>query len=98
MPVNPFVDYFLGEKCYKSLLNIPEEIQRTIDIINIFRKSEDVPSIIEQAIQLKTAFDKSFVVWIQLGIVNEQAAEAARNAGLFVVIDKCLMIEHQRLS
>ncbi len=97
VPVNPFVDYVLGEKCYKSLLNIPVEIQRTIDIINIFRKTEDVLPIVEQAIQLKAALGKTFVVWIQLGIINEQAAEAARHAGLVVVMDKCLMVEHQHL-
>jgi uncharacterized protein len=97
VPVNPFVDYVLGEKCYKSLLNIPVETQRTIDIINIFRKTEDVSPIVEQAIQLKASLGKTFVVWIQLGIINEQAAEAARLAGLVVVMDKCLMVEHQHL-
>ena len=97
VPVNPFVDYVLGEKCYKSLLNVPVETQRTIEIVNIFRKPEDVPPIVEQAIQLKATIGKTFVVWMQLDIVNEQAAEAARHAGLVVVMDKCLMIEHQRL-
>jgi predicted CoA-binding protein len=94
VPVNPFVDYVLGEKCYKSLLNIPAEIQRTIDIVNIFRKAKDVPPIVDQAIQLKAIFDRPFVVWMQLGIINEQAADAAGKAGLIVVMDKCLMIEH----
>ncbi len=94
VPVNPFVDYVLGEKCYKSLLNIPVEIQRTIDIVNIFRKAEDVPPIVEQAIQLKSIVGRPFVVWMQLGIINEQAAVAAGKAGLIVVMDKCLMIEH----
>jgi predicted CoA-binding protein len=94
VPVNPFVDYVLGEKCYKSLLNIPVEIQRTIDIVNIFRKAEDVPPIVEQAVQLKATVGKPFVVWMQLGIINEAAAEAARAAGLTVVMDKCLMKEH----
>jgi predicted CoA-binding protein len=97
IPVNPFVDYVLGEKCYKSLLNIPVEIQKTIDIIDIFRKTEDILPIVEQAIQLKAAIGKKVIVWIQLGIVNEQAAETAKQAGLVVVMDKCLMIEHQRL-
>jgi uncharacterized protein len=96
VPVNPFVDYVLGEKCYKSLLNIPVETQRTIDIVDIFRKTEDILPIVEQAIHLKAAIGKKFVVWIQSGIVNEQAAETARQAGLVVVMDRCLMIEHQR--
>ena len=98
IPVNPFADMILGEKSYKSLLDIPPEIQRTIDIVDIFRRSEDVPPIVEQAIQLKAQFGRSFVVWMQLGIVNEQAAGAASHAGLIVVMDKCLMVEHRHLS
>src|ERR1035438_2189288 len=97
IPVNPFVDEVLGEKCYKSLLDIPVEIQKTIDIVNIFRKAEDVPPIVKQTIELKTKFGRPFVVWMQQDIVNEQAAEAAKYPGLAVVMDKCLMIEHQRL-
>ena len=98
IPVNPFADEVLGEKSYKSLLDIPVEIQRTIDIVDIFRRSEDVLPIVEQAIQLKAQFGKPFVVWMQQGIVNEPAAEAARKAGLIVVMDKCLMVEHHRLT
>ena len=94
IPVNPFADMILGEKSYKSLLDIPVEIQRTIDIVDIFRRSEDVPPIVEQAIQLKAKFGRLFAVWMQLGIVNEQEAEAACKAGLIVVMDKCLMVEH----
>jgi len=97
VPVNPFVDEVLGEKCYKSLLDIPVEIQKTIDIVNIFRKAEDVPSVVEQVIELKNKVGRPFVVWMQLGIVNEQAAEAASHAGLVVLMDKCLMVEHHRL-
>lgn len=97
VPVNPFVDKVLGEKSYKSLLDIPMEIQRTLDVVDIFRKAQDVPPIVEQAIKLKAAVGRPFVVWMQLGIVNEAAAEAARKAGLVVVMDRCLMIEHHRL-
>jgi predicted CoA-binding protein len=97
IPVNPFVDEVLGEKSYKSLLDIPAEIQKTIDIVDIFRKPENIPPIVEQVIALKAMFNRVFVVWLQLGIVNEQAAEAARKVGLVVVMDKCLMVEHQHL-
>ncbi len=98
IPVNPFVDEVLGEKCYKSLLDIPAETAKTIDIVDIFRKAQDVPPIVEQAIKLKERIGRPYVVWMQLGIVNEQAAEAARRAGLIVVMDKCLMVEHRHLS
>lgn len=98
IPVNPFADEVLGEKSYKSLLDVPIEIQKTIDIVDIFRRSEDVLPIVEQAIQLKAKVGRPFVVWMQLGIVNEEAAEGAKRAGLMVVMDKCLMVEYQRLT
>ncbi len=91
IPVNPFADKVLGEKSYKSLLDIPREIQKTIDIIDIFRPTKDVPPIVEQAIKLKKMDGKPHVVWMQSGIVNEQAAEAAEKALLAVVMDKCMM-------
>lgn len=97
VPVNPFADEVLGEKSYKSLIDIPPEIQKTVEIVDIFRPAKDVPSIVEQAIKLRTANGKPFVVWMQLGIVDEQAAEIARRSGLIVVMDKCLMVEHRRL-
>ncbi len=97
IPVNPFAEMILGEKSYKTLRDIPVEIQRTIDVVDIFRRAEDVPPIVEQAIELKAKFGRLLSVWMQLGIVNEQAAEATRMAGLIVVMDKCLMVEHHKL-
>ena len=96
IPVNPFADEVLGERSYKSLLDMPPEIQKTIEVVDIFRPSKDVPLIVEQAVKLKAMYGKPYVVWMQLGIVNEQAAEAAEKAGLIVVMDKCMMIEHER--
>jgi predicted CoA-binding protein len=97
IPVNPFADEILGEKSYKSLLDIPPEIQKTIEIVDVFRPAKDVPPIVAEAIKLKQMFGKPYVVWMQLGIVNEEAAELARKAGLRVVMDKCMMIEHHHL-
>ncbi len=94
IPVNPFADEILGEKCYKSLLDIPE----TIDVVDIFRPSEDVLPIVEEAIELKNKHGTPKVVWMQLGIVNEEAAKRARKAGLTVVMNRCMMVEHRRLS
>jgi predicted CoA-binding protein len=88
IPVNPFVEEVLGEKSYPSLLEIPPEIQKTIEIVDIFRRSPDVLPVVEQAVALKQKFGKPHVVWMQLGIVNEAAAELARNAGLTVVMNK----------
>ena len=98
IPVNPFADEVLGEKSYPSLLDIPLEIQKTIEIVDVFRRAEDVPPIMEQAIKLRQKNGKPFVVWMQLGIINEEAAEAGRRAGLVVVMDRCLMVEHHRLA
>jgi predicted CoA-binding protein len=97
IPVNPFADEILGEKSYKSLLEIPPEIQKTIEIVDVFRPSKDVPYIVAEAIKLKQMFGKPYVVWMQLGIVNEEAAEMARKSGLMVVMDKCIMVEHRHL-
>jgi predicted CoA-binding protein len=97
IPVNPLAQEILGQKSYRSLLDIPTEVQKTIEIIDIFRRSEDVTPIMEQAVQLKKLYDKPYVVWMQLGIVNEQAAEIARKAGLTVIMDRCMKMEHQRL-
>ncbi|MGD0644352.1 MAG: CoA-binding protein [Candidatus Bathyarchaeia archaeon] len=98
IPVNPFADEVLGEKSYNSLLNIPPEIQKAIEIVDIFRPAKDVPPIVEEAIKLKQIYNRPFVVWMQLGIVNEQAAETASLAGLIVIMDRCLMVEHDRLA
>ncbi|MCW4046791.1 MAG: CoA-binding protein [Candidatus Bathyarchaeota archaeon] len=97
IPVNPFADEILGERSYKSLLDIPPEIQKTLEVIDVFRPSKDVPPIVSQAIKLKQKFGKPYVVWMQLGIVNEEAAGMAEKAGLTVVMDKCMMVEHSRL-
>lgn len=94
IPVNPFVDEILGEKSYKSLLDVPE----AIEIVDIFRPSEDVPSIVEEAIKLKNRLGTPKVIWMQLGIVNEEAARRAKAAGFKVVMDRCMMVEHRRLS
>jgi uncharacterized protein len=97
IPVNPFANEVLGEKSYASLLEIPAELQKTIDIVDIFRPSKEVRPVVEQAVKLKKANGKPTVVWMQLGIKDEEAAEIARRAGLTVVIDKCVMVEHRNL-
>jgi predicted CoA-binding protein len=94
IPVNPFAEVVLGEKCYKSLLDVPEPIE----VVDIFRPAKDVPPIVDQAIELKKKLGNPRIIWMQLGIVNEEAAELARNANLTVVMDKCMMVEHKRLS
>jgi len=98
VPVNPFADEILGEKSYKSLLDLPEDVQKELEVVDIFRPSQDVPPIVEQAIQLKKKNGKPYVIWMQLGIVNEEAAAQARKAGLTVIMDRCMRIESRRLD
>ena len=88
IPVNPAYQEVLGEKCYPSLKDIPEEI----DMVDCFRKSEDIEPIAKQAIEIGAK-----VLWMQLGVTNEKAANMAREAGLEVVQDRCVKIEHGRL-
>lgn len=89
IPVNPDVEFVLGEKAYKSLLEVPEKI----DIVDIFRRSEFVPEIVDQAIAKKAS-----AIWMQEGVVHEAAAEKARQAGLFVVMDMCILKEHRKMG
>jgi predicted CoA-binding protein len=87
IPVNPEIQEALGERAYPSLLDVPEKI----DIVDIFRRPENVPPAVEQAIQVKAP-----CVWMQEGIVNEEAAEKARQAGMMVVMDRCILKEHRK--
>ena len=88
IPVNPKYESILGEKCYKSLRDIPGKV----DLVDIFRKSNDVMPIAEEAIAIGAK-----VLWQQLGVKNEAAAAKARAAGLEAVMDRCVKIEHGRL-
>jgi uncharacterized protein len=86
IPVNPQIESCLGEKAYSSLLEVPEKI----DIVNIFRRPEFVEEIVDQAIQLKVP-----AIWMQEDVIHEKAAEKARGAGIFVIMDRCILQEHR---
>src|SRR5258706_12703064 len=87
IPVNPHITEALGEHSYPSLADVLEKI----DLINVFRRPEYVDEIVEQAIQLKIP-----AIWLQEGVVNERAAKKAREAGMFVVMDQCVLKEHRK--
>ncbi|MFB3778995.1 MAG: CoA-binding protein [Bryobacteraceae bacterium] len=88
IPVNPNETSVLGEPAYPELEAVPEKI----DIVNIFRRSEFVPAIVEAAIRIGVK-----AIWMQEGVIHEEAAARARAAGLAVVMDRCILKEHQRL-
>ena len=86
IPVNPAIQGSLGEKAYPSLLEVPEKI----DIVNIFRRPEYVEEVVDLAIRLKVP-----TIWMQESVVHEKAAEKARRAGIFVIMDRCILKEHR---
>jgi predicted CoA-binding protein len=90
IPVNPQIAEALGEKAYASLLEMPLEVREKIDLVDVFRRPEYVDEIVEQAIQLKIP-----AIWLQEDVINEPAAEKARKAGIFVVMDRCILKEHR---
>jgi predicted CoA-binding protein len=87
IPVNPNISESLGVMAYPTLLEVPDKIE----IVNIFRRPDAVPEIVDQAIQLKVP-----AIWMQEGVVHETAAEKARQQGIFVVMNKCILKEHRR--
>ena len=89
IPVNPTAEEILGRKCYKSLLDVPDKI----DIVDVFRPSEHVPPIVKDAITKGAK-----VIWMQLGISNNEAAQEASKHGIKVVYNRCMLVEHGRLS
>ncbi len=86
IPVNPTITDALGEDSYASLL----EVKESIDVVDIFRRPEFVPEVVDQAIQLKVP-----AIWMQEGVVHEHAAEKARRAGILVIMDRCMLKEHR---
>jgi predicted CoA-binding protein len=89
IPVNPKLTEWEGQKCYPDLISIPVKV----DVVDIFRRPEAVPPIVDEAIRIKAR-----AVWMQEGIVNEEAGAKAREAGIEVVMDKCMMKEYKRLK
>jgi predicted CoA-binding protein len=88
VPVNPTVESVLGQKSYARVTDIPGQIE----IVDVFRKPDAVPPVVAEAIEARAR-----VVWLQPGVVNQEAAETAEAAGLQVVMDRCIKMEHQRL-
>ncbi len=93
IPVNPTADEILGEKSYPSLADLPSQLKRTVEIIDIFRPSQAVPQIVDEAIRIRKETGMPKVIWMQLGIANSEAAFRAKDSGMTVVQDRCMMIE-----
>ncbi|MFZ8850129.1 MAG: CoA-binding protein [Thermoproteota archaeon] len=90
IPINPFADEILGEKAYKSLLDIPSDVK--IDVVDVFRPSEEVTKVVEEAIKRGVK-----IVWLQSGIYNKEAVELAKKNNIEIIWDRCMMETHKRL-
>ncbi|GAB6180271.1 CoA-binding protein [Desulfotomaculum defluvii] len=88
IPVHPRIKEVLGEKAYKTLADIPDQV----DIVNVFRKSEETPQVVEEAIPIKPK-----TIWLQLGISNDEAAKLATDVGIEFIQNMCIKVEHARL-
>ncbi|NHV96596.1 MAG: CoA-binding protein [Thaumarchaeota archaeon] len=93
IPINPNAEEILGEKAYSSLKDLPENLKASIEVVDIFRKSEDVPPIVEEAVEIRKKYGRLKAIWMQEGVVNKEAAQAAEDAGLIVIMDRCMMKE-----
>lgn len=91
VPINPRLQQWQGIPAYADLDAVPAKI--TIDVVDVFRRADEVGPVVDAAIARGVG-----ALWLQLGVVNEQVAARARQAGLFVVMDRCIMVEHQQLS
>lgn len=87
IPVNPNIHGALGEKAYPTLADVPEKI----DIVDVFRRADAVPAVVDEVLRLKLP-----VLWLQEDVINEEAAAKARQAGVFVVMDRCILKEHRK--
>jgi hypothetical protein len=98
IPVNPTADSILGEKAYPTLSDLPAELSRTIDIVEVFRPSEELPSVAAQVAEMKGKTGRPFVFWAQLGLENEDAKRILATNGVDFVMNACMRTQHQMLA
>ena len=98
IPVNPTTDSIDGVKTYPSLAEIPDDLARKVDVVDVFRPSEELPQVAEQVVQMKTRTGRPLVFWGQLGLENEAAKKILAGAGIDYVMDRCMRIEHRQMN
>ncbi len=96
IPVNPTADQIVGEKAYPSLLDLPPEISRQVELVDVFRPSEELPQVAQQVIDMKKRYGKPLAFWAQLGLENEEAKRMLSKNGIPYVMNACLRVEHRR--
>ena len=98
IPINPTIDSVMGVKAYDGLKNVPEDILKNIELVNVFRKSEFVGEILEEIIEINKKYGKIHTVWMQLGVFYDDADRISEENKLNIITNKCIKIEHGRLN
>jgi len=97
VPVNPTTDSIEGNRTYHSLAEIPQDLAAKVEVVDVFRPSEELPEVAEQVAQMRKRTGRPFVFWGQLGLENEDAKKILAAAGVDYVMDRCMRVEHQRM-
>lgn len=97
IPVNPTADQILGEKAYKSLLDIPPELAKQVDIVDVFRPSEELPQVAQQVVEMKNKYGRPFAFWAQLGLENDEAKKTLSKNNIPYVMNACLRVVHKSM-
>lgn len=92
IPVNPTADQILGEKAYPTLLDLPAEVAKLVEVVDVFRPSEELPEVARQLIELKKRYGRAYIFWGQLGLENDEAKKALSEAGIPYVMNSCMRI------
>lgn len=98
IPINPSAQEILGEKAYPSLLDLPPEVAKEVEVVDVFRPNEELPRVAKEAVELKRRYGRPFVFWAQLGLENGEAARLCEEAGIEVVMDACIMQLHRLMA
>ena len=94
IPVNPTADQILSEKAYPSLLELPPELARQIELVDVFRPSEELPQVAQQVVEMRRRYGRPFVFWAQLGLENEDAKRLLSKNGIHYVMNSCMRVVH----
>jgi predicted CoA-binding protein len=98
VPINPASEEILGRKSYPSLLSLPDEVASSLEVVEVFRPSEELPEIARQASEMKKKYGRPFIFWAQLGLYNEEAKKILEEAKIDYVMDACMRIVHKLIS
>ena len=97
IPINPTADQILGEKAYKTLMDLPPDLAKKVDIVDVFRPSEELPQVAKQVVEMKTKYGRPFAFWAQLGLENEEAKKLLSENKIPYVMNACLRVVHKSM-